>query len=379
MDVNKEEATHDPPLLPLDLLHKIFLLLPYKFLLRLKCVSKSWYHVINSPDFIKLHLSHSLKSNSNKTLILYAHNSLYTLEFHDLPCRVIELPYHQAMAYYPLPKQQDFEIMGSCNGLLCIKFNNDKLALYNPATQAYKGLPNVPSTRGCRTLYPEVQFSYDCISDDYKILRFAQSPIPSYGKPEWITFLYSLKINAWEIILNPPWGWHSIKLPCIIYFETRLPSILVNNALHWIDRNRKNIKCFDLFTLKYYEIALPEDITPYDYFFLAVLNEQLIILTSCLDIWLMKEYGVRQSWTQLFRRPSIPFKPAYSLWNHGLSLACTKDGCKILVVSMGGPLNFICCDLESQEAKKVEIPGLSIPSRFSAVLPWVESLVPLSN
>ncbi|KMT04207.1 hypothetical protein BVRB_8g185020 [Beta vulgaris subsp. vulgaris] len=364
MDVNKEETTHDLPLLPFDLIHKILLWLPATSLLRLKCVSKSWYHVINSPDFIKLNLSHSLTSNSNKSLILYAYNnSLYTLDFHDLRCRVTELPYHQAMANFASPQQHDFKLTGSCNGLICFRFRDDNLALYNPATRACKVLPQINFKN---RLFSEVEFSYDCMSDDYKVLRFAES--------DNHTFLYSLKINAWEMVLSPPWNWKSVKFP----------SILVNNTLHWMDCKHKDIKCFDLFTRRYYVLLLPKKVSPTYFPLLAVLKGELFVVTYYFDIWVMKEYGVEESWTRLFRCPSTQwnvitkFASGLFCWNLGLSLACSKDGCKILVACLRGPENFICCDLQSQEASEVEIPSL-LPKRFSAILPWVESLVPLSN
>ncbi|XP_057247359.1 F-box protein CPR1-like [Beta vulgaris subsp. vulgaris] len=367
MDVIRKETTHDLPSLHFDLIHKILLWLPATSLVRLKCVSKSWYHVINSPDFIKLNLSHSLKSNSNKSLILYAHNSLYSLYFHDLSCRVTELPYHQVMANFASPQQHDFKVTGSCNGLICFRFRDNNLALYNPATRACKVLPQLNFKR----LSSEAEFFYDCMSDDYKVLRFAELRNPRE------TFLYSLKINAWERILGPPWDWH--------WKSVKFPGILVNNTLHWMDREHKDIKCFDLSTRRYYVLLLPKKVSPTYFPLLAVLKGELFVVTYYFDIWVMKEYGVEESWTRLFRCPSTQWNDIYKSassgclsWGCELSIACSKDGCKILVGCLRGPRNFICCDLQSQEASEVEIPSL-LPKRFSAILPWVESLIPLSN
>lgn len=57
LDLEKGEMDNDPPFLPLELVMMILSLLTTKPLVRFKCVSKSWYDLINSPDFIKLQLN----------------------------------------------------------------------------------------------------------------------------------------------------------------------------------------------------------------------------------------------------------------------------------------------------------------------------------
>lgn len=57
-------------LLPLDVIIDVLIRLPVKIPLRFRCVSKSFRSVIDRQDFIKLHLNRSVKTNSNRSLLL---------------------------------------------------------------------------------------------------------------------------------------------------------------------------------------------------------------------------------------------------------------------------------------------------------------------
>ncbi|MBA0736104.1 hypothetical protein Gogos_009691 [Gossypium gossypioides] len=54
-----------------DMILDIFRCLSVKDLSRFKCVSKFWCSWIEDQNFIKLHLSYSLKTNTNRSLILH--------------------------------------------------------------------------------------------------------------------------------------------------------------------------------------------------------------------------------------------------------------------------------------------------------------------
>uniref|UniRef100_A0A803M1L9 F-box domain-containing protein n=1 Tax=Chenopodium quinoa TaxID=63459 RepID=A0A803M1L9_CHEQI len=294
MDMKNLEKINN---LPLELVTEILSCLPIKPLLRFKCVSKSFYNVINSPDFVKLHLSRSLQARGG-TLIVSAYICIHTFDFSDSPC-------HATKLYYPDNDDQFRILVGSCNGLLCFSCQADEVTLLNPATRACKSLPKITLTNMYRDYRTPLGFGYDCISDDYKILRCARLRVSYAGMPEWETFLYSYKTNVWESIQNPPWTWESV---------ISSPGIVANNSLHWMSCDFKE-------------------------------------------------------WNSLYIN--------FCRMHLGLSVACSKDGSKILVALMGDEQNFICCDLKSKEATKIQIPGL--PPQSPVILPWVESLVPLSD
>ncbi|MBA0609938.1 hypothetical protein Godav_010851, partial [Gossypium davidsonii] len=99
-----------------------------------------------------------------------------------------------------------------------------------------------------------------------------------------------------------------------------------------------------------------------------------------VDVWIMKEYGVKESWIKLvsyYEPESIPASP------FPVPLAFSKNGDKVLLFiaykwchSATRTDKFVWYDLESQRVEKVEIRG--IPASFDVDL-YVDSLVPLNT
>lgn len=176
--------------------------------------------------------------------------------------------------------------------------------------------------------------------------------VRSDGHPKQVeSHVYSLRINSWKVV----------QKPLMIYLSTYSNHmILSNNVLHWIDyKPRKEtrnsdfimsniITCFDLGTEEYHELPLPNDDNDDGVIIseLADLKGYLHLVKYCMfrsgfhimEIWIMKEYGVKQTWSKLVsiefddiiadivRRQvysSNPFMP--------LLLAYSEDGQEILV------------------------------------------------
>ncbi|XP_021719895.1 F-box protein CPR30-like [Chenopodium quinoa] len=317
----------------------------------------------------------SLLPSEQPPEILQSHMEMEMKKLKKIDCLLLELLF-EILSYLPVKSLLRFMCFpshfGSCNGLVCLLCQADDVMLLNPATRACKNLLKVKLTNKYMQLCTPLGFGYDCITNDYKVLRCARLRMPNAGIPEWETLLYSFRSNSWVIIQKPPWSWETVRLS---------PGIVANNSLHWMDHERKKIKCFDLFSQRYYEIPLHEKISPGNSSNLCVLRGQLCIVTTFyFDTWILKEYGVHDSWTRLFHCPSGEWSRLYnsfSSWHTGLSVACSKDGSKILVALRGDPPNFICCDLKSKKVVKILIPGL--PPQCPFILPWVESLVPLPD
>ena len=60
--------------LRLELITKILSRLPVKSLVRLLSVTKQWYSFIKDPDFVKLHLKHSIETNKDQAFIPKEHD-----------------------------------------------------------------------------------------------------------------------------------------------------------------------------------------------------------------------------------------------------------------------------------------------------------------
>lgn len=224
--------------LPFELITDILKRLPVKSLICFKCVSKSWYDLINSKIFINLHLNQSCKVNLYTTLALDDFKKeihIYSFNNHRPSCHVNELCYPEDLKrpyYYT-------HLIGSCNGLICLSsYANNIVSLYNPTTRACKRLP----VHNVTEVHYSCTFGYDHFSDDYKVIELCYD---LRNRIEHKTMLYSLKTNAWEIIPNTPWDKYYLKDS----------SVLCNNSLHWLKLgNSEEIKCFNLATQEYYKI-----------------------------------------------------------------------------------------------------------------------------
>ena len=110
---------------PLELINSILPRLPVKALIRFLCVSKEWSALINSSNFIKKQLNHSIETNSDRTLILKE-----TIRNPSLQSRFFSVPYYDndqfgkvVQIYQPL---HNWDILDFCHGLVCLLFHKYK-------------------------------------------------------------------------------------------------------------------------------------------------------------------------------------------------------------------------------------------------------------
>ncbi|XP_031121316.1 F-box protein CPR1-like [Ipomoea triloba] len=110
-------------------------------------------------------------------------------------------------------------ILGSCHWLLCLdNGDEDSIVLWNPTTWKYLISPLSGSkiSRDQNVLYG---FGYDNVSDDYKVLRIAES----YDCESEVK-VFSVKSNSWRKIHCFP---HYLK------YE-RAHGVQATGALHWV-------------------------------------------------------------------------------------------------------------------------------------------------
>ncbi|XP_040955381.1 F-box protein CPR1-like [Gossypium hirsutum] len=96
------------------------------------------------------------------------------------------------------------------------------------------------------------------------------------------------------------------------------------------------------------------------------------------DVWIMKEYGVKESWVKLMSSTQLDFLPGSPFV---VPLAFSKNGNKVLFhkKELGGNWerdSLVWYDLGSKRVEKVGIEDL--PLDYDVYL-YVESLVPLND
>jgi F-box interacting protein len=206
--------------------------------------------------------------------------------------------------------EHNFHILGSCNGLLCV-FDNvgGYVKLLNPSIGfESKKSPTIDCyDKDMFIPYHGYGFGYDHVNDKYKVLVRVRRAFSRFI--EFVTKIYTFGENSWTTI-------HSS--PC---FVNNWNGQFVSGTLNWIifkrgvsSNRRTTILAFDLEKETYNEMMLPEHHAPKVIFpspVIGVWNNRLCV---CLDynkthwdIWLMKTYGVAESWIRLVMIPQTQF------------------------------------------------------------------------
>ncbi|XP_057433485.1 F-box/kelch-repeat protein At3g23880-like [Lotus japonicus] len=297
--------------LPDEVILEIFLRVPVRSVIRLKCVCKSWKILISSPQFAKDHFRmksfiSSVTSMRLASLAYYNHRKLITT------CPV------QSLLENPLARRETssftvenrwVEILGSSNGLLCLADNFCLFRLINPFTRsASKKSPPLPLRLNVfKDEVAQYGFGYDQLNDKYKVLV-------TYGFPR-VTKLYTFGTqSSWTTIQNFPCD----QVPQMWYKAGKF----VSGTLNWFVLERNVIISFDLEKETYGEVLLPlhlESDHPNQHRGHNP-NQQIDIdaLSNCLClcyfndihyvVWVMKKYGNQQSWTKLVLIPHSNLK-----------------------------------------------------------------------
>ncbi|XP_022772462.1 F-box protein CPR30-like [Durio zibethinus] len=370
--------------IPLDVLCGILSELPVKALLRFKSVSKEWFSMINDPYFIKLHLRQSMETNRNNLNIILkerASGKLFSVGFDSINLdnpRELNHPLKRRRGGVLDEEYYDYtQALGSCNGLLCLINDNQTyrtIVLWNISTGDYKVLPD--QSMEPPQAWSQVQqvtfygFGYDSINDDYKLVMIVQGIDYSERSPLVTEVrVYSLKTNTWR---------RGEEIPYYFRNLWGKGGTFVNGALHWLGIEGRKwelpsmVIAFDVGTEKHRPIKLIDNIEHNTYsVFLGALRGCLCMIATCFDdkvnVWLMNDYGVKESWTMVysFQGFSTP---------HLFPLAYTKNDGKLVLEKEGMTLSWY--DVKRKEFKDIKAPQLENIKIFPPEI-CMESLVKL--
>ncbi|XP_026436890.1 F-box/kelch-repeat protein At3g06240-like [Papaver somniferum] len=285
--LHKTEAAKPIASLPDELYIEIFIRFPAKSTFTCKCVSKTWFSIISKPDFAKLHLNFQI--NNNSRFILSGYDSkiqasqIYIITKDSLFSTSIFYGEAVVIQHYRTTFADSVRLLGSCNGWVCLQHYNfqatEFLCLWNPTTKEYKRIPDSPYLRSVQ--WP-AYFCYDYKNDDYKLVYAGNTP-------SFTVYVYTLRSNSWNTLQTK------------LYSFDNFNGVLVNGALHWITETPSIIVSFDISDESFKEIQLPEEIIERaSHMILKVLEGCLcVVLAVSNKAWVVREYGVRESWTKI--------------------------------------------------------------------------------
>lgn len=337
MNFNSPQKRPVPPLPP-GILPEIFKRLPVRYVLRCRCVQKSWYRVIHSSSFITLHLNYQINSQRKRYLLFHSNYSSYSIHSDNNKCR---LSYN----WYPNVSLTSYGTSGGliCLSDLCLDYSSH-IYLWNPAIRMLKALP--PSSFFSNIFVLDFKgyvyklslaFGYSPHVDDYKVVKVMIYCMEEYAK--WLTVVdvYSLRSNSWKRVGG--------DLSCC---KLSRP-VFINGAAYWVAKKshgKKIIVCFDTENEIFREILLPQYDCLYKLnYFVQEFCESLCVFVNhrplgVVDVWVMEEADV---WK---KKTSINLGGIY-----GLPMGFRSNG--QMVLRMLNEFGYVSYNLEKDKAEQV--------------------------
>ncbi|XP_050140279.1 F-box protein CPR1-like isoform X3 [Malus sylvestris] len=387
---------------PEEIIHDILFRLPPKSLIICTSVCKPWNSMIKSPSFIRTHLSRTIDLNNQfgtHLLLLDCIRPLYSYVNDKFPMqRYCSLRYDN-LAFdeyckleFPVAPKEELrnkvlDMVGVCNGLVLLADNKvcsgNTFILCNPSMRKSVTLPKFHLNIKMDLVY--IGFGFDAVTNDYKVVKLTRG-----YQPDNLNILYevySLAGGSWSDPL-------SLDHICTFNSINKLHAF-VNGAIHWIaccnladGAYECFILAFDVGSDSFHRIMVPKNFRSSKPYQLSVsgygkstaLCGHYFIdsFEPYLEIWVMKEYGMEESWTKLTALIS-PGPERYSL---NRPLCFRKSGDVVLVVFDGcedeedhDRHGLVCLDLVGKQFTNLGIDGY----KYHYAKSYVESLVLLDN
>ncbi|XP_076926551.1 F-box protein CPR1-like [Bidens hawaiensis] len=269
----------------------------------------------------------------------------------------LETPFE--LTAYPL-------VLGSCHGLICLSNGLDErsIMLWNPSTRKYKLIArSIYEPLGDTDIITYHQLGYDHV---VRLSHFTSSSMA------YSVVVYSLKLDAWQPVEQ---DFPSCFVPVPCYGQ----GVFVNGSVHWLVNQLPFpykdylIYAFGLATQSFHTVPQPQypnNSTATD---LGILDGRLCVI--CIhevynaDVWVMGEYGVRESWSKL---AALTMRDMIT-WPYPTvkPLIYTKKGRDVLLEVDGQWL--IDYDLQEKRSIEMWMGDTSLITMFV----YQESLVPL--
>jgi F-box interacting protein len=340
--------------------------LPPKSLFRFRCVCKTWRTLVGNPDFFTPNsINRSILPDPNcaaSLLLVEARSGFHNFNYEN----IFYFLSGETLERHPLELSKsetcgDIKIVASCNGLICLhQHNGQKIYLWNPATSEaiMEPLPRLPPSqyekgmmrmKFCAILIT-VGFGFDRRSNDFKVLRISNI-VRNNRCCMWYDIsteigkkttnrqveVYSLSTRRWRLIdVSVPFDELCIRrqVDGLLNFPTTASDgfffwWVVPTEHHGKHYDNEEIVAFDFGEEIFRTTPLPRGahFSHYSSLNLSVLNGSVAIMgfshfrstkrkrmqreesSEYFVIWVLFEFGVKESWTKLVSIPVLLYYP----------------------------------------------------------------------
>ncbi|OMO91226.1 hypothetical protein COLO4_18536 [Corchorus olitorius] len=298
------ETTHHSQL-PEEICMEILEKLPIKSLVRFKVVSKSWKSLISSSYFIDCHFDRSAANRSKLGIVLeksFKDEHRCSISFHTLNFSANSLG-ETTIIDHTITDCKEADTLSWCRGLLLLSVKRDlkkyyyELLLWNPSTRECKEVRNPLFIRE----YHYNRISASALGYDFTLKTHKIVAICKHSRHSHHILVYNVKTNSWTQVEVDEDHEH--------YAEYLKHKTIFNGAPHWLirygnygDRDGLEIEYFD-FAMNEFKVV-PQ---PGDYGCDSIWHPELLDMGGCpcigyylsgrFQVWVMKEYGVKESWS----------------------------------------------------------------------------------
>ncbi|XP_028751227.1 F-box/kelch-repeat protein At3g23880-like [Neltuma alba] len=312
--------------LPQEIVEEILHRLPVKSLVKFITVCRAWNSLITNRTFVSDHLNRTIQASNSRGSLFFQFSligykgqiNLHPEQFYSL-YSVNQQTDHFSVERFPLShlfrRDRPQIFAGTCNGLVCAadysSFHSTTILIWNPLLRKYLVLPKPIMT--CKNRKSQLDdkyhlhfgFGFDSKNNDYKVIRLmilcAEQDTPHVE-------VYSLVSRSWRIIdvTVPPFY--------ICYLRHWFSPVTVNGAVHWVVGRRrcdgsryKFILSFDVIEETFGELMLPQQSRKVASTLLAVEGGHSLSVVNhfmkrnrrVFSVWVMKKYGIIESWTEV--------------------------------------------------------------------------------
>ncbi|PIA58935.1 hypothetical protein AQUCO_00400058v1 [Aquilegia coerulea] len=321
---------------PPELWEQILAYLPIKSIARSRCVSKSWFKMLTDLKFLEMNFELVKKqSKIDLETMVCDGDDLYSLKIDPYGGnhRVIEID-HSFDIMEPHTR-----IVGSCEGLICVaQIDIGDVYVWNPHTHQFKhrrdfSYPNEPHEQ-CDWSYLFYGFGYNATKRDFLLVKIFSTNDAEYQSH---VYVHALRRNSWRKI-------EYFRMPYVVTVDG---GALVNDSLHWpayhfTDSNESVnlLIAYNIYKGKgFKEVKLPDlESENWHIRSVGVLNGLLTVLfgdkndTTKLELWIMLDYGRKESWRNLFKITTsirlgwLSMHPLYFMNNGAEILLSHREG-----------------------------------------------------
>ncbi|PON46501.1 F-box domain containing protein [Parasponia andersonii] len=374
--------------LPREIMLQILSKVSISSLVQFKYVSKAW-RILTQDPYLLDHLYPNRSREDNQLCLIFhsnypIKNQLYFVDFDaiysgkETPVKKIEMPFCSS--------SPEFDVVSSCNGLLCLSSDNSSItSVYNPFTREYRELPNTNQ-------YPKqsvvLGFGFHPSAKEYKVVK-----IIYYWSNEQTNLRHGIRRFSFpksevQVLSLGSSSWRSLGKTSY-YLDDWPGQVLLNGRIHWETRPRRyrphrNIISFDLADEQFREIPKPDHLILRNLAYLAVLRGclsiGLYVNYGKLEIWVMKEYGLNESWAKEFNIGSyVPKALELGLERSSMisRIAKRRSFNRVLYVLKNGKilLEYKCKALVLYDPKTEDFKDVG----FKGMPNWCETVVHVGN